>query len=385
MTTPAVRLGPPDGALEFYDAARRALAKARAVDEVKEIRDRAMAIAAYARQARNRDLEADSVEIRMRATRRVGEMMREQDRTVGLNAGGRPKTGSSADPVSVPTLASQGIDKNLANQARTLRAPSEEQFEERVAEAREEVLGVVDRVVRRQRHADRKEERAQIDANPSPYQQRQKERKWKSRAAKLSRMALEHGRRLAPRLHQRLPHRGAEPRCRDAARCRCLSRNHRRARQAAEGRSMSDDWFKCHTSYRLLIAQELTLEQRGAWHDLTNLIHRYGQPLVDDDRRIAGLLSCDVRKWRPIRARLIEAGALIAEGGRIDDPMLIEQRSDRHRTGIARTSAGHRGGIASAKSRKLNGLGEAKPKQIREEEIRRDERSTRKSIQGRDA
>jgi hypothetical protein len=128
-------------ALAKYDAACRALAEARSVDEAKNIRDRAVAMRAYAKQAKNRDLEADAVEIRMRATRRLDQLRQAQKQSVGLNAGAKG-IGTSAgyfETHTPPTLASQGIDKNLAHQARTLGGLSEEQFEQRVAEAREDI------------------------------------------------------------------------------------------------------------------------------------------------------------------------------------------------------------------------------------------------------
>jgi hypothetical protein len=56
--------------------------------------EKAVAMTAYARQAKNKDLEADAVEIRMRATRRLDQLVKAQKETVGLSEGGRPpKTG----------------------------------------------------------------------------------------------------------------------------------------------------------------------------------------------------------------------------------------------------------------------------------------------------
>jgi hypothetical protein len=59
---------------------------------------------------------------RSRATRWLDQLRREQRDTVGLAAGGQPYQLYRVvkNPVAKPTLASQGIDKNLAHQARTL-------------------------------------------------------------------------------------------------------------------------------------------------------------------------------------------------------------------------------------------------------------------------
>jgi phage N-6-adenine-methyltransferase len=126
-----------------YEAACRALYEAKSVDEVKDMRDKASALKAYARQAKNRQLEIDAAEIRMRAERRIGELMEYQRKTVGMNRGanGSVVSGSERDPVKDdrPTLADAGIDKHLADRARKMAAVPEEKFEAALGEWREKV------------------------------------------------------------------------------------------------------------------------------------------------------------------------------------------------------------------------------------------------------
>jgi hypothetical protein len=134
--------------LFHYDAACQALAEAVRTDEAKGILDVAVAMQVYARQAKNREAEENATELRMRATRRIGELIEAQKGTVGLSQGGRPtKTGVSDTPV-LPTLAMQGIDKNLAKHARTLGALSDQDFEAVVTDARDKVARAVRNAVR---------------------------------------------------------------------------------------------------------------------------------------------------------------------------------------------------------------------------------------------
>jgi len=61
----------------------RAIAECAEVDEVKDIRDKAMAMEAYAKQAMNTEAERQAINIRLRAERKAGEMLKEMEREPG--------------------------------------------------------------------------------------------------------------------------------------------------------------------------------------------------------------------------------------------------------------------------------------------------------------
>jgi hypothetical protein len=126
--------------LARYDAACKAVAAAATVDEVRDISALADAQRAYAKQAKNRQMEVQAAEIRIRAERRLGELMAEQAATIGL-AKGAAEAGTNRGTTRVEnkpaSLAEAGIDKNLAHRARTYAAVPEEKFEKMLAAKRE--------------------------------------------------------------------------------------------------------------------------------------------------------------------------------------------------------------------------------------------------------
>jgi len=125
-----------------YEAACHALAECKAIDEVKAWADKAAALQAYGRMAKDKTLEVDAAEIRIRAERRLGEMIADQKAGGGLNKG-KLKQG----PVVVgddhgkpaPKLADAGISKDLSSRAQKLAAVPEKEFEREVGEWRDRV------------------------------------------------------------------------------------------------------------------------------------------------------------------------------------------------------------------------------------------------------
>ena len=121
-------------ALTKYDAARYALSVAVEVDEVKDIRDKAEAMAAYARQAKDTELVQWATEIKVRAERRAGQMLAEMPKAKG----GNPNLPTSNTMVPVEkTLSDIGITKNESSRWQKLAAVTDTQFEEAVAAAKE--------------------------------------------------------------------------------------------------------------------------------------------------------------------------------------------------------------------------------------------------------
>lgn len=137
-----------------YDKAKHALAEAKNFDEVKDIRDKAEAMRAYAKQANDSELVNMASEIKVRAERKLGEMLADAD----LNKGGRPPeinrsitTTSLSDdnwpePPTVktpaPTLSEIGITKDQSSRFQKIAAIPQEHFETAVNMAKDAASAV---------------------------------------------------------------------------------------------------------------------------------------------------------------------------------------------------------------------------------------------------
>jgi hypothetical protein len=125
-------------ALTKYETARAALAEAHRVDEVKNIRDKAEAMAAYARQAKDSELIQYATEIKVRAERRCGELLARTAAT-GERAT-REKHGRGGQVASFdqtpPTLAQMGLTKDESSRYQQLAAMPADHFETAVATAK---------------------------------------------------------------------------------------------------------------------------------------------------------------------------------------------------------------------------------------------------------
>lgn len=150
-----------------YDAACRAIADAKRVDDVKSIKDKAEAMRAYARQIKNPQLEADAWEIRKRAEARLGELSAALEKAHKIGQG--KKVQFPADgKLKAQTLKAAGISTSAANRYEQFsRLPIREQ-EKRIAKGRaaiEEGKSVADIIItqgdKKEKRAEREQELAQ--------------------------------------------------------------------------------------------------------------------------------------------------------------------------------------------------------------------------------
>ena len=122
-----------------YNAARQALAEAHRVDEVKDIHDKAVAMQAYAKQAKDTELIGYATEIRLRAERRAGEILVEMEK----HRGGRPtKTGSHEEPVL--RLSDLDISKSQSSKWQRLAELPDDEFETKVERGKRKAVSVID-------------------------------------------------------------------------------------------------------------------------------------------------------------------------------------------------------------------------------------------------
>jgi vacuolar-type H+-ATPase subunit H len=101
------------------------------LDECKDWTDKAAALASYAKQSQDKQLEEMAKRIRARATRRAGELLRQ----VEPSKGGRPpetKDGGVPSFSRSAAAASAGLSERQAKTAQRLANVPEDDFEEMV-------------------------------------------------------------------------------------------------------------------------------------------------------------------------------------------------------------------------------------------------------------
>lgn len=166
------------GGLTRYEAARSALAEARSIDEVKDIHDKAEAMRAYGRMAKDTQLEMDAAELRLRAERRLGIMISEQKRTVGLAQGRRSDLVPKANHVGRPSLSDMGIDKKLSARSQKVGGIGEQAFEAVIANVRQRIADHSGRVSLDVTAVDKKVRRAERETALANSQLSLPERKY---------------------------------------------------------------------------------------------------------------------------------------------------------------------------------------------------------------
>lgn len=93
---------------------------------------------------------------------------------------------------------------------------------------------------------------------------------------------------------------------------------------------------------------ELSLEQEAAYLRIVNAIHKHDGPVPNNDRVLAGMFRCSVRKARALIASLIDAEKLVVEDGKIWNERARSDLIHRGFVSISRSESGAKGGRTRA-------------------------------------
>ncbi|HEU4805185.1 MAG TPA: DUF1376 domain-containing protein [Nitrobacter sp.] len=112
-------------------------------------------------------------------------------------------------------------------------------------------------------------------------------------------------------------------------------------------------YHKRYHSDALAGFMSLTLEERGAYQTLLDMMYDRGGPLLDNDRLLAGYMQVSIRKWRSLRAELIAKGKIFIT----PDGQLFNSRVKKELENVAKTSrklseSGAKGGRTRAENEK---------------------------------
>jgi len=92
---------------------------------------------------------------------------------------------------------------------------------------------------------------------------------------------------------------------------------------------MKDAWYKRNPRDYYEATRELSLEERGAYGDIIDLLYMHGGAIPDDAKWISHALHVSTRKWAAIRDALLNAQKIRIEDGKIGNERVSRELDSR--------------------------------------------------------
>lgn len=122
---------------------------------------------------------------------------------------------------------------------------------------------------------------------------------------------------------------------------------------------MTRPWYRRFPDNFIAGTVGLTLEEKGAYSLVLDLMYVRGGPVPDEPRYIAGVCNCSVRKWNAIRQRLLDLGKLYVVDGFLTNDRAEKEIENALKDAQERAENGAKGGNKTAENRtkpnKFNG------------------------------
>lgn len=126
---------------------------------------------------------------------------------------------------------------------------------------------------------------------------------------------------------------------------------------------MTRPWYRRFPDNFIAGTVGLTLEEKGAYSLVLDLMYVRGGPVPDEPRYIAGVCNCSVRKWNAIRLRLLTLGKIHVVDGYLTNDRVEKEIENALKDAQERAENGAKGGFKSAENRtntnKNNGVAAA--------------------------
>ncbi|AHA27843.1 YdaU family protein [Candidatus Liberibacter americanus] len=110
-------------------------------------------------------------------------------------------------------------------------------------------------------------------------------------------------------------------------------------------------WYKRYPADFLSGVFRLTLEQKGVYSILLDLMYDHGGSIPDDEKYIAGVCGCSTRKWRNIRLCLKKENKIFFKDGYIYNARVEKEIIKAIKATEECSKNGRKGGIKSAQIR----------------------------------